>query len=102
MYLGKIVELANSEDLYSNALHPYTQALLSSIPVADLDREKNRIILEGDVPNPITPPSGCSFHPRCPHAIDKCKKEIPILANYASIKNDHLAACHLVKNLKTH
>ncbi len=102
MYLGKIVELANSEDLYSNALHPYTQALLSSIPVADLDREKNRIILEGDVPNPITPPSGCSFHPRCPHAIDKCKKEIPVLANYASIKNDHLAACHLVKNLKTH
>jgi len=98
MYLGKIVELANSDDLYSNALHPYTQALLSAIPVADLDRKKERIILEGDVPNPINPPSGCPFHPRCPKAQGKCSKEMPILENYHIKEEQHLAACHFVEN----
>ena len=98
MYLGKIVELANSDDLYSNALHPYTQALLSAIPVADLDRKKERIILEGDVPNPINPPSGCPFHPRCPKAQGKCSTEMPILENYHIKEEQHLAACHFVEN----
>ena len=96
MYLGKIMELAESNDLYSNALHPYTKALLSAIPVADLDRKKERIILEGDVPNPVNPPSGCPFHPRCPIAQDKCSTEIPKLNNYQSNGKQHLAACHFV------
>jgi len=98
MYLGKIVELANSDDLYSNALHPYTQALLSAIPVADLDRKKERIILEGDVPNPINPPSGCPFHPRCPKAQGKCSKEMPLLENYHYKEEEHLDACHFLEN----
>ena len=97
MYLGKIMELAESDDLYSNALHPYTKALLSAIPVADLDRKKERIILEGDVPNPVNPPSGCPFHPRCPIAQDKCSTEIPKLKNYQSSEKQHLAACHFVE-----
>ena len=97
MYLGKIMELAESDDLYSNALHPYTKALLSAIPVADLDRKKERIILEGDVPNPVNPPSGCPFHPRCPIAQDKCSTEIPKLKNYQSDGKQHLAACHFVE-----
>ena len=97
MYLGKIMELAESDDLYSNALHPYTKALLSAIPVADLDRKKERIILEGDVPNPVNPPSGCPFHPRCPIAQDKCSTEIPKLKNYQSNGKQHLAACHFVE-----
>ena len=97
MYLGKIMELAESDDLYSNALHPYTKALLSAIPVADLDRKKERIILEGDVPNPVNPPSGCPFHPRCPIAQDKCSTEIPKLNNYQSKGKQHLAACHFVE-----
>ena len=97
MYLGKIMELAESDDLYSNALHPYTKALLSAIPVADLDRKKERIILEGDVPNPVNPPSGCPFHPRCPIAQDKCSAEIPKLKNYQSNEKQHLAACHFVE-----
>ena len=97
MYLGKIMELAESDDLYSNALHPYTKALLSAIPVADLDRKKERIILEGDVPNPVNPPSGCPFHPRCPIAQDKCSTEIPKLNNYQFNGKQHLAACHFVE-----
>ena len=98
MCLGKMVELANSNDLFSNALHHYTQALLSAIPVADLDRKKDRIILEWDVPNPINPPSGCPFHPRCPKAKGKCSKEIPLLENYHLKEEQHLAACHFVEN----
>ena len=96
MYLGKIVELATSDDLYSNALHPYTQALLSAIPVADLDIKKERIILEGDVPSPINPPSGCPFHPRCPVSEERCSKEIPQLKNHHKGKKQHLVACHLI------
>ena len=96
MYLGKIVELAMSEELYGNTLHPYTTALLSAIPVADLDRRKERINLLGDVPNPINPPSGCPFHPRCSMSQDRCKIEVPHLKNYSKDSNEHLAACHFI------
>ncbi len=97
MYLGKIVELANSEELYGNALHPYTQALLSAIPVADLDRTSQRILLEGDVPSPVDPPSGCPFHPRCPQAQERCHTEVPLLKRYRINGKDHFAACHLAE-----
>ena len=96
MYLGKIVEIAKAEDLYANTLHPYTQALLSAIPVADLDKKTERIVLEGDVPSPINPPSGCAFHPRCPQAMPECSLDIPVLENKGYTDNDHQVACHLV------
>lgn len=97
MYLGRIVELCRSEDLYSNTMHPYTEALLSAIPVADLDKQTKRIILEGDVPSPVNPPSGCPFHPRCPKAFDKCKSDVPALKCYVVDGHDHFASCHLIK-----
>src|SRR5712692_4368360 len=93
MYLGRVVELAYSEALYELPLHPYTQALLSAIPVPDPDIEsrRKRIILEGDVPSPVNPPSGCNFHPRCWKAQAICREVIPILEEKQS---DHYAACH--------
>jgi oligopeptide/dipeptide ABC transporter ATP-binding protein len=97
MYLGRIVELCRSEDLYARRLHPYTQALLSAIPVADLDKRSNRIVLEGDVPSPVNPPSGCPFHPRCRFRQDICKTVVPKLKRYAiDGRTDHYAACHLI------
>jgi oligopeptide/dipeptide ABC transporter ATP-binding protein len=96
MYLGKIVELADSDDLYNNTLHPYTEALLSAIPVADLDHKSERIILEGNVPSPVDPPSGCPFHPRCPKKIAKCSKVVPELKKYEIDGREHYAACHLL------
>ncbi len=95
MYLGKIVEVAPSEELYVNPLHPYTMGLLSAIPIPDpeLERKRQRIILPGDVPSPINPPSGCRFHPRCPNAQDICSKEEPVLKNYNKDGKEHLAAC---------
>ena len=84
MYLGRIVELCRSEDLYQNTLHPYSEALISAIPVADLDKKTKRIVLEGDVPSPVNPPSGCPFHPRCPKAQDICKSETPKLKKYTT------------------
>lgn len=95
MYLGKIVEIADSEELYRKPLHPYTMGLLSSIPIPDpeLERKRKRIVLEGDVPSPINPPSGCSFHPRCPNAQDICSREEPKLKNYSTDGKEHLAAC---------
>ena len=96
MYLGRIVELCRSEDLYQNTLHPYSEALISAIPVADLDKKTKRIVLEGDVPSPVNPPSGCPFHPRCPKAQDICKSKVPPLKKYKTNGNEHYASCHLI------
>lgn len=96
MYLGKIVELSGSEDLYKHTLHPYTKALLSAIPVADLDRKSKRIMLSGDVPSPINPPSGCYFHPRCPECRERCKTEAPVLKKYLVNEKEHYASCHFI------
>lgn len=92
MYLGKLLELANDKNLYSDPKHPYTQALLSAIPVPDPKRKKNRIILKGDVPSPINPPKGCRFHTRCFKCMDICKEKEPLLKN---LDNGHQVACHL-------
>ena len=94
MYLGKVVELAQCDDLYLNPLHYYTQALMSAIPVADPNVKKERIILEGEVPTPINPPKGCRFHPRCSAATEQCRIEEPRIEEY---KPDHWAACWNVK-----
>jgi len=99
MYLGKIVELAKSDDLYANALHPYTKALLSAIPVVDLDRKRERIILKGDVPSPANPPSGCAFHTRCPISEDICKVKVPKLKKPLVGGVNHFAACHLIDSV---
>jgi oligopeptide/dipeptide ABC transporter ATP-binding protein len=90
MYLGKIVELADSKDLYKSPLHPYTQALLSASPVPDPGKKQKRILLKGDVPSPIDPPPGCHFHTRCPFARDTCCKKVPELRE---ISAGHFAAC---------
>lgn len=90
MYLGKIVEMADAEELYRNPKHPYTKALMSAIPTPDPRRHDERIILTGDVPSPINPPSGCHFHPRCPVAIDDCKTIVPPLEEKSK---NHIAAC---------
>ena len=79
MYLGKVVEIADTNELFSRPQHPYTEALLSAVPVADPDFVRERIRLEGDVPNPGSPPSGCPFHPRCAYATSQCKAEVPAL-----------------------
>lgn len=93
MYLGSMVELAPKDELYKQPLHPYTQALLSAIPIPDPTLKKNRIILKGDIPSPAKPPSGCRFHTRCPYVMDKCKEVIP---EFKEAAPDHFVACHLV------
>ncbi|MCL6570759.1 MAG: dipeptide ABC transporter ATP-binding protein [Bacillus sp. (in: Bacteria)] len=91
MYLGRLIELAESEELYENPLHPYTKALLSAVPVPDPDIKRKTILIEGELPSPANPPSGCSFHTRCPQVMDICKTTRPTEHNL----NGHFAACHL-------
>lgn len=95
MYLGQMVELASSDELCDNALHPYTKSLLSAVPVADpkTSREKKRIILEGDIPSPINPPSGCTFRTRCKYATEKCAKEKPVMTE---VKPGHFVSCFCI------
>ena len=94
MYLGKIVELADASELYRAPRHPYTQALLSAVPVPDPERKRMRIILAGDVPSPANPPPGCPFHPRCPQAFARCRTEVPPLYQLGA---GHVASCFLVE-----
>ena len=98
MYLGKIVELADTEQIFDNTMHPYTEALLSAIPIVDPDHKHSRIVLEGDVPNPVRPPDGCLFHPRCKKCMEICKKERPKLIKHTVEGKDHFCACHLYDN----
>jgi peptide/nickel transport system ATP-binding protein len=93
MYLGKIVEIADRRTLFANPHHPYTRALLSAVPVPDPTVRRDRIILRGDVPSPIRPPSGCRFHTRCPYVFDRCRVEEPLLRPIGA--EGQRAACHL-------
>ena len=96
MYLGNMVELADSYELYKNPIHPYTKTLMSAVPIPDpvVTRARERLILEGDIPSPINPPSGCKFHTRCPYATERCKQETPVFRDYGG---GHFAACHLLE-----
>ena len=96
MYLGNLVELADSYELYKNPIHPYTKTLMSAVPIPDpeVTRARERLILEGDIPSPINPPSGCKFHTRCPFATERCSQEAPEFKEYGS---GHFAACHLLE-----
>jgi oligopeptide/dipeptide ABC transporter ATP-binding protein len=92
MYLGKIVETASRTELYRQPLHPYTQALLSAVPIPDPERKQQRMILKGDVPSPVQPPSGCRFHPRCPRRFAPCDRIEP---EFKAVADSHKVACHL-------
>lgn len=94
MYLGKIVEQAGARDIIRAPKHPYTQALISAVPEVNPETQRQRIVLAGDVPSPIHPPSGCPFHPRCPIAVDKCRSVVPTLDE---LQKEHWAACHLAR-----
>jgi peptide/nickel transport system ATP-binding protein len=96
MYLGNLVELAKADELYCNPLHPYTEALLSAVPRTDPDAVKQRIVLQGDVPSPANPPSGCKFHPRCRYAQEICRQETP---EWHESSGDHWVACHRAAEL---
>ncbi len=93
MYLGRIVELASRDEMYLHPAHPYTKALLSAVPIPDprIERKRERIILTGDVPTPVNPPSGCRFHTRCPIAIEVCSQVDP---EWRDIGSNHMVACH--------
>ncbi|MBE6011073.1 ABC transporter ATP-binding protein [Anaeropeptidivorans aminofermentans] len=92
MYLGRLVEIATRDDLYAAPKHPYTKALLSAVPIPDPEVKQNRLILKGDIPSPVNPPSGCNFHTRCPDCMEICKREAPPVKDFG---NGHKAACHL-------
>ena len=92
MYLGNLVEYSDTEKIYSNPLHPYTKALFSAIPIPDPDYQMERIVLEGSIPSPANPPSGCKFHTRCKECMEICKKEVPV---YKEVEENHYVACHL-------
>ena len=92
MYLGNFVEMGDKKDIFSNPMHPYTQALFSAVPVPDPHYQVKRIILQGDIPSPANPPKGCKFHTRCAHCMDICKEVAPKFIDYG---NGHLCACHL-------
>ncbi|MDQ0493529.1 oligopeptide/dipeptide ABC transporter ATP-binding protein [Paenibacillus brasilensis] len=94
MYLGSMVETASRDELFENPLHPYTKALLSAVPVPVPKLKRERILLKGDTPSPVNPPSGCKFHTRCPFAIDRCSQEAPL---YCEARPDHWVSCHLVE-----
>ena len=96
MYLGRIVELSTTEEIFTNTMHPYTEALLSAIPVVDPGNKHSRIVLEGDVPNPVNPPSGCHFHPRCKKCMEICKQQQPELKKHMVNGVEHYCACHLL------
>ncbi|MBP7228592.1 MAG: ABC transporter ATP-binding protein, partial [Longilinea sp.] len=100
MYLGKIMELANRDEIYLNPLHPYTQALMSAVPVPDplRARKRQRILLEGDLPSPVNPPTGCRFNTRCPLADERCRQEPPL---YRELKPGHFVACHYAERFLT-
>ena len=95
MYLGKVVESGSADEIYNNPQHPYTQALLSAVPVPDPQKKTKRIILAGDVPSPMKPPSGCPFHPRCPLAVGRCSIEAPTEVSSGAV-GKHAVSCHLV------
>ncbi|HSI67309.1 MAG TPA: dipeptide ABC transporter ATP-binding protein, partial [Planococcus sp. (in: firmicutes)] len=99
MYLGKIAEIGDKKSLFENPKHPYTKALLSAIPVPDPDAKKDRIVLKGDVPSPIDPPTGCRFHTRCPFATDKCVNEEPVLRTAEGMAEGHQASCHYIEEI---
>jgi len=97
MYVGKLVEMAETEELFLNPKHPYTEALLSAVPIPDPEVKKERIVLKGEVANPANPPSGCYFHPRCNYCIERCREEVPPLQE---VSPGHFVACHLARELK--
>jgi peptide/nickel transport system ATP-binding protein len=99
MYVGRIVELAETEELFSSPKHPYTEALLSAVPKPDPKRKRKKVHLTGEVPDPSNPPSGCYFHPRCPYAKAICKEVYPDLRNVGTDQNPHLVACHFAESL---
>ncbi|PYZ96046.1 peptide ABC transporter ATP-binding protein [Alteribacter lacisalsi] len=102
MYLGKIVEIGDKKSVFDNPKHPYTKTLLSAIPVPDPTAERDQIVLRGDVPSPIDPPTGCRFHTRCPFATDKCKDEVPELRRDTDLMKDgHNAACHYIEEIES-
>ena len=101
MYLGRIVELSETSQIFDHTMHPYTEALLSAIPVVDPDNKHSRIVLTGDVPNPVNPPEGCHFHPRCQKCMEICKREKPPLIKHIIDGQEHFCACHLFANAET-